>query len=60
MNSLDRWCRRLSLVCCLVLGLEGLMFTHNAVVQTRLIGPAVAVKIDKPAHGMDATKVAVN
>jgi len=50
MNSLDRWSRRLSLVCGLVLGIEGLMFTHNAMVQARLLGSTVAVKIDKPVH----------
>jgi len=54
MNSLDRWSRRFSLVCGLVLGFEGLSFVHNTVVQARLLAPAVAVKIDKPAHQMVA------
>jgi hypothetical protein len=55
MNTLDRWSRRLSLVCGLVLGLEGLMFAHNAVVQARLLGPTVTVKIDKPVHQLVAS-----
>ena len=45
MNSFDRCCKIASLVCCLVLGLEALMFGHDVCVQTRsLEGQLVTVR----------------
>jgi len=37
MNSLNDWCRMASLVCCLLLGIEGVSFVHDIATQARTI-----------------------
>ena len=66
MNSLNDWCRMASLVCCLLLGLEGYWFGHGIMVQARSMGAgSVAVAkahsnvIEKEKMSLP-TKVAIN
>jgi len=51
MNSLNDWCRMASLVCCLILGIEGFTFVHDLATQARSIAPGT-VAVEKPHHAL--------
>jgi len=57
MNSLNRWCQMASLVCCLVLGIEGFLFGHDVVTQARLMeGRPVLVDGSRRALGQETCR----
>jgi len=61
MNSLNRWCQMASLVCCLILGIEGILFGHDLAAQARLI-EARPVMVDgpRPASNPQASRLVTN
>jgi hypothetical protein len=51
MNSMNRFCQVASLICLLILVIEGNLFVHNIASQARAIEPQMTTTIDAPHPG---------